>query len=99
MAMQRFNRWIIASVIVVVATIGCSRDPNVRKKEYFESGARFYKQEKYREAAVQYQNALQLDPRYAEAHYQLGLCYIKLGIWGGVYKEFQRTIELQPDHI
>ncbi len=79
--------------------VGCSRDPNARKRAYFESGTQYYKQGKYREAAVQLQNALQIDPRYAEAHYELSQCYARLGIGVGTYRELLRTIDLQPDNI
>jgi hypothetical protein len=40
---------------------GCSRDPNVRKQKYLESGERYYEKGKYREAAIQYENAIQVD--------------------------------------
>lgn len=77
-------------------TLSCSRDPMTRRREYFESGTRFFQEQKYREAAIQFQNALQTDPRYAEAHYQLALCYLKLEIWEGAYAELLRTVDLAP---
>src|SRR6266576_7269330 len=77
---------------------GCSRDPNVRKQKYFESGQRYFEKGKYREAAIQYSNAIQVDPRFANAHYQLALTYLKLQEWTRAYQELSRTIELQPDN-
>ena len=75
---------------------GCSRDPNVRKQKYLESGERYFEKAKYREAAIQYSNAIQVDPRFAEAHYRLGLTYLRLGEPNRAYQELQRTIELEP---
>jgi len=43
--------------------VGCSRDPNVRKQKYFESGERYFEKGKYREAVIQYRNEPQ--PRRA----------------------------------
>ena len=37
-----------------------------------------FEQGKYREAAIQFQNAIQVDDRYADAHYQLYQTYVKL---------------------
>jgi len=72
---------------------GCSRDPNVRKRKYFESGQRYFEKGKYREAAIQYSNAVQVDPRFAQAYYQLALTYLKLGEPTRAYQQLARTLE------
>jgi Flp pilus assembly protein TadD len=77
---------------------GCSRDPNVRKQKYFESGQRYYAEGKYREAVIQFLNATQVDSTFAAAHYQLAQSYIKLQDWQHAYLEISRTLELQPDN-
>lgn len=74
---MRAPRWLVLAVLVGLTAgllAGCSRDPNVRKQKYFESGTRYFEAGKYREAAIQYLNAVQVDPAYAEAHYQLAQC-------------------------
>ena len=86
---------ILGSIAILVT--GCSRDPNVRKQKYFESGQRYFEQGKYREAAIQFQNAIQVDDRYAEAHYQLYQTYVKLQD-RQAFKELSRTLEVQPDN-
>jgi len=77
---------------------GCSRDPNVRKQKFLESGNRYRDKGKFREAAIQYQNAVQLDPRFAEAHYQLAEAYLKLHDDSHAYAELYQTAELAPDN-
>src|SRR5690349_24731061 len=77
---------------------GCSRDPNVRKQKYLESGQRYFERGKYREAAIQFGNAVQVDPRFVEAHYQLAQTYLKLQEWARAYQELSRTTELDPEH-
>src|SRR6266498_153394 len=77
---------------------GCSRDPNVRKQKYFESGQRYFAEGKYREAVIQFRNATQVDGRYAEAHYQLGQAYLKTQDWQHAYTELARTLELDPEN-
>jgi tetratricopeptide (TPR) repeat protein len=83
---------------VAVFLIGCSRDPNVRKQKYFESGQRYYAEGKYREAVIQFRNATQVDGTFAAAHYQLAQGYLKLQDWQHAYSELSRTLELQPDN-
>jgi tetratricopeptide (TPR) repeat protein len=84
----------IASALMV----SCSRDPNVRKQKYLESGERYFEKEKYREAAIQFGNALQVDANFADAHYHLAETYLKLEQWRQAYEELSRTIELQPQN-
>jgi tetratricopeptide (TPR) repeat protein len=87
-------------IVLAIASLltGCSRDPNVRKQKYLESGDRYFSKAKYREAAIQYANALQVDPRFAAAHYQLGETYLKLGESQRAFQELSRTVELAPDN-
>src|ERR1700722_11959781 len=88
------------SMIAVCAVwlTGCSRDPNVRKQKYLDSGEKYFAQGNYREAAIQYANAIQIDSRLAQAHYDLGQAYLKLGDTNRAYQELSRTVELAPDN-
>jgi Tfp pilus assembly protein PilF len=92
-----FRLFLIVTLLASLLT-GCSRDPNVRKQKYFESGQRFFEKSKFREAAIQYSNAIQVDPRFADAHYRLALTYLRLGEVNRGFQELQRTVELQPDN-
>ena len=92
------RRLIILCSLLALLFTACSRDPNVRKQKYFESGERYFAKGKYREAAIQYANAVQLDPRFAQAHYQLGEAYLKLQDWKRAYQELSRAVELAPDN-
>lgn len=75
---------------------GCHGDPNVRKQKYLESGQRYSAEGKYREAAIQFSNALKIDKGYADAHYALAQTYVHLGQFSGAYAELTRTVDLQP---
>src|SRR5882762_7926361 len=88
----------VAGLVLALLFTGCSRDPNVRKQKYFESGTRYFDKGKYREAAIQYSNALQVDSRFAQAHYQLGETYLKLHDWNRAFQELSRSVELAPDN-
>src|ERR1019366_9513922 len=72
------------------------RDPNVRKQKYYNSAVNYFEKGKYREAAIQLQNAIKIDPKDAEAHYQLAQCYMKMGMLAGAFAELNRTVDLAP---
>jgi tetratricopeptide (TPR) repeat protein len=79
--------------------VGCSHDPNVRKQKYLESGMRFFEKGKYNEAAIQFSNAIQVDPNFGAAHYQLGLTYLKLQQISRAYQELSTAVDKQPDNV
>src|SRR5208337_1216738 len=93
-----FRCVVVAVCLLTVLLTGCSRDPNVRKQKFYESGQRYFDKGQYREAAIQYKNAIQIDSTYGNAHYQLALALLKLQQWSMAYQELGRTIELQPDN-
>jgi tetratricopeptide (TPR) repeat protein len=99
MRIAKGSRHAVVAVCLLAGLLtGCSRDPNVRKQKYLESGQRYYSKGQYPEAAIQFRNAIQVDSRFAEAHYQLALAALKLEQWPTAYQELSKTIEIQPDH-
>jgi tetratricopeptide (TPR) repeat protein len=93
------NLWLAVGVVCMLALmLGCSRDPNVRKQKYLESGQRYFDKGQYREAAIQFENAIQVDSRFADAHYKLAQTAMKLQQWPSAYQELSKTVQLQPDH-
>ncbi len=96
----------IRSVVVILAVLmglaSCSRDPNVVKKRYLESGNKYFEKDRYKEASIQYRNALKRDPRYGAAYYKLGLVSLKVNDVSGAVSALRRAVELvppdQPDH-
>ena len=98
MSRSSIVRLLFVSSLLLSMLTGCSRDPNVRKQKFFDSGERFFAEGKYREAAIQYANATQIDSRFAEAHYKLSQAYLKLGDSNRAFQELSRTVELTPDN-
>ena len=98
MSRSVFIRLALSSFLLAVLLTGCSRDPNVRKQKYFDSGEKYLAQGNYREAAIQFANAVQIDSRFAQAHYELSQAYLKLGETNRAFQELTRTVELTPDN-
>src|ERR1700722_10272448 len=93
---QRGLLWGVTLFVAAALLGGCHADPNVRKQKYLESGKRYSTDGKYREAAIQFSNALKIDGNFADAHYQLAQTYVHLGQFALAHSELMRTVELQP---
>jgi len=75
----------------------CSRDPNVVKRKFVESGNKYFQSGKYREASIMYRTALRKDPRFGEAYYREGQNQIKFGDSFLAVVNLRRAIELMPE--
>src|SRR6185369_10381246 len=99
---MRSIRFVAVILAVLVGFTSCSRDPNVVKKRYLESGNKYFEKGRYKEASIQYRNALKRDPKFGEAHYKLALVALKTNDVGGAVGSLRRAYELlpadQPDH-
>jgi tetratricopeptide (TPR) repeat protein len=91
-------RLLLACCVLPAIFTGCSRDPNVRKQKYLDSGEKYAAEGRYREASIQYLNAIQIDSRFAQAHYDLSQAYLKLGDSNRAFQELSRTVDLAPDN-
>ncbi len=95
--MNRFKYLSAGTLLIAVALLaGCHGNPDVRKQKYMESGRRFSSEGKYREAAIQFLNALKVDKNYPDAHYELAETYEHLGQFNEACTELERTVEEKP---
>ena len=87
----------LTTLFVALAVLsGCHRDPDVAKQKYLESGKRYSAAGKWREATIQFQNAIKIDRNFPEAHYELAQVYLHMDQLRPAYAEFQRTVDLDP---
>src|ERR1700679_2246480 len=82
---QRGLLWGMTLFVAAALLGGCHTDPNVRKQKYFESGKRYSAEGKYREAAIQFSNAL-----------KMAQPYVRLVQYAPAHSELMRTVDLQP---
>src|SRR5580698_11146526 len=87
------GRWLW--LILAVLLTACS-NPNKQKLAYLNSGDKYFKAAKYQEAVIEFRNALQIDPRLANAHQKLAMAYLKLGNSEAAYRELRETVGLDP---
>ena len=95
------QRFLSAALLVLAGTLiaGCQGDPGIRRQRYLESGDRYSSEGKYREASLQYLNALKFDEDFPEAHYGLAQSYEHLGQFAEASNELERTVDAQPTNF
>jgi len=86
----------LALAALVLFSAACSRDPNVLKQKYLESGNKYFEQKKYKEASLMYRKALDKDKRYGEGYYRLALTDLQLGEISTAVQMLRRAVELLP---
>ena len=90
---------IAALLACLVFVAGCSKDPEVAKREFAARGDAYFQQQKFAEATIEYRNAIQQDPKFGEARLKLADTYMKLGQVGDALREYVRAADLLPDDV
>src|ERR1051325_2320740 len=91
---------VTATVLVaLLALVSCSRNPEVAKRRYLESGNKYYDKGNFKSARIMYKDAIQKDRLFGSAYYHLGLTAIKLNSLTEAVGALQRAVELiKPDN-
>src|SRR6266478_3113568 len=86
------KRQIHTSILLIAAALlfgACARDPQKAKAKYLAAGEKYMKQKQYGDAAVEFRNAIRLDPRFVDAYYQLAQAELAQQNWAGAYGDLQ----------
>ena len=88
----------IICALAILVCLGCDwSSPQAKKTEHRERALSYFEKGQYREARIEYQNVVRIDPTDADAHYRLALTYLKLGSTPNLQlasSELNRTLEL-----
>ncbi len=90
---------VLLVVLALVGMVSCSQDPETKKQKHLARGEKYLAEQKLDEAILEFRNALQVDPKFVEAHAQIGRAYQRKGWAIDARWEFQRAVELKPDHV
>src|SRR3954462_159254 len=85
--------------IALSSTLGCARYPDRVKRAYLESGNRYFDEQKYSEAIIEYKNAIKEDPTFGEAHRKLAECYRFKGDVPAAAPEYVRAADAMHDDL
>src|SRR5665647_908615 len=87
--------WVVA-LLLAVSLCACSSMEGKRDK-FLASGQALYQQEDYVRARLQFQNALQIDPKFGVAQLWVGKTELKLQNPRGAYGALNKAVELDPN--
>lgn len=62
-------------------------------------GTFYYHQQKWPEAITAFRDAIQKEPEFINAHYNLGLALGKIQQWNDAIQTYQKLLTLSPDHF
>jgi protein involved in polysaccharide export with SLBB domain len=104
-------RWFIVSIVVLLTTVpppavsaqsnnhrefAPSRESSSESKRLYGEGVKYALAGLYSQAAQIFEQAVKLDPQFADAHFALGHAYLDMGRWQQAIDSFQRAVELDP---
>lgn len=92
--------------------VSCAGNPQKAKVEFLQKGDAYMKQKQYSSAAIEYRNALKVDPHYGDAYYRLGKADLALAQQDGsskpdlarqevqaAYKSFSQAVSSDPNQL
>lgn len=74
-----------------------SREPYSESKRLYKEGVKYALAGLFTQAAEIFQQAVKLDPKFADAHFALGHAYFDMGQWQKAADSFQRALEINPN--
>lgn len=94
------TRLVVGGFVIALAVgIGCSGNPEEKKKAYLESGNALMAQNKPADAIVEYRNALKADAKFGEARLKLAEAYERTGDMRRAAQEYIRAADLLPNSV
>jgi tetratricopeptide (TPR) repeat protein len=85
-------------VLAGLLLLSCS-GPEEKKMKFFGRGKAHYEKGDYVKASLEFRNAIQIDPKYADAYYMLGMSQFLRGDLGGAFGSLKRAVDLDPRHL
>ena len=67
--------------------------------KFFNKGKALYEKGEYLKSALEFKNAIQIDPKFADAYYMLGQVELHKSNPRGAYGHFLKAAELNPKHM
>jgi tetratricopeptide (TPR) repeat protein len=59
-------------MVLILSVLSCG-GPEEKKMKFFNKGKSLYEKGDYVKASLEFKNALQIDPKFSQAYYMLGM--------------------------
>ncbi len=97
MTPRQIARLTFASALLGLTLTACSGSEE-RKAAYLEHGKQLFAEGNYVKAQLELKNALQIDPKIAEAHFLLGRIAEQKQDWRAAFGQFKSAVDLNPTY-
>src|SRR6478735_1189099 len=87
------------AIAVLVAMAGCRQDPVSKALRFAESGDKYMVAHRWKEAIVEYGNAIKAQPDDADIHYKKAWACQEAGDLPSAYRAFARAADLNPSNV
>jgi len=98
--MVRLSRILFILLFVLVSSFvtGCGIHTTNVIEEYNKFGVRSARMGLWNEAIMRWKHIIEIDPRNAKVHNNLGVAYESKGDFEAAMAEYKKAIELEPDN-
>lgn len=97
--MKKTTYLLIIALITTLAASSCTKSPEEKRQAYLASAQGYVKEGKLAEAAIQYQNALQIAPDDAKTLVSLGEVQLKLNRPQEAYASFSKAAKADASNV
>lgn len=94
----RLVRGLLGLAVLLAGPLAC-QDDAARLAEHMTRAEEYLENKEFSESAIEFRNALQIDPNHAPAHFGLAKAYLGTKDAGKAYWELQETVRLDPENI
>jgi putative PEP-CTERM system TPR-repeat lipoprotein len=86
---------VIAVALLAALAVSCGKN----RDQYLAAGKKYADAKQYREAVVEFRNAIQLDPKSGEAHFRLANAYMDLQDLDNALQEYVKAAAVEPANV
>ena len=86
------------AVLGMLLLLSCG-GPEEKKMKFYTKGKALYEKGEMVKAGLEFKNALQIDPKFADAYTMMGMVKLKQGDLQGAFGSFTKATELDPNQL
>jgi tetratricopeptide (TPR) repeat protein len=95
-----YRKLILVGILLgVIFWLGGCTSMEGKRDKFLAQGKVLYQKGDFIRARLQFRNALQIDPKFAEGYLWLGKSELKMNGFQGAFGSLSKAVELKPDQI